>query len=216
MARIRQIFWDNDGIFVETEPLYFEATRRILAEVDVDLDLDAYRELLLNQARGAWFMAEEKGCDAATIAAMVERRNHLYGELILAQAEINPAAEQVVASLAGSYAMAIVTSSRQEHFELIHRQGRITRHMDFVLWAGMYPRSKPDPAPYLSAIQRSVWSAQEAVVIEDSLRGLRAAHAAGLRCWVIPTELTKSQDFSLAERVLDSIEQVPDALSTYR
>ena len=214
MSQIRQIFWDNDGIFVETEQWYFEATRRILAEIGVELSLDAYRELLLNQARGAWFMASEKGYNEEAIAMMVERRNHLYAELIVEHAVIDPLAEQVVNQLSHTYAMAIVTSSRQEHFELIHRHGTITQHMDFVLWAGMYAHSKPHPAPYLAAIQRSVYPAEQSVVIEDSLRGLRAAHAAGLRCWVVPSAMTKGQDFSLAEHVLDSLEQVPDLLNS--
>ena len=39
-------------------------------------------------------------------------------------------------------------------------------------------------------------------MIEDSERGLRAAKAAGLACWVIPSELTLGGRFEAADAVL--------------
>jgi beta-phosphoglucomutase-like phosphatase (HAD superfamily) len=45
-------------------------------------------------------------------------------------------------------------------------------------------------------------------VIEDSERGLRAAKAAGIACWVIPTALTRRGDFRAADRVLGSVGDV--------
>jgi beta-phosphoglucomutase-like phosphatase (HAD superfamily) len=43
------------------------------------------------------------------------------------------------------------------------------------------------------------------LVIEDSERGLAAAKAAGLACWVIPSALTRGLDFARADLVLDSL-----------
>ncbi len=54
--------------------------------------------------------------------------------------------------------------------------------------------------------------ANETVVIEDSLRGLESAVGAGLRCIVIPTALTATQDFSRATMVLDSVNKVGEAI----
>jgi beta-phosphoglucomutase-like phosphatase (HAD superfamily) len=34
---IKAIFWDNDGVLVDTERLYFIATQRVLAGVGVSL-----------------------------------------------------------------------------------------------------------------------------------------------------------------------------------
>jgi beta-phosphoglucomutase-like phosphatase (HAD superfamily) len=52
--------------------------------------------------------------------------------------------------------------------------------------------------------------AAECIVVEDSLRGLTAARAAGLRCVVVPSELTRGSDFSGADRVLESL---PDLIA---
>ena len=49
-------------------------------------------------------------------------------------------------------------------------------------------------------------------MIEDSVRCLRAAKAAGLACWVIPTALTRTGDFRAVDRVLGSVGDVAAGL----
>jgi beta-phosphoglucomutase-like phosphatase (HAD superfamily) len=50
-------------------------------------------------------------------------------------------------------------------------------------------------------------------VVEDSERGLTAATAAGLRCLVVLSHWTQDGDFSKADRVLQSIRDVPNGIS---
>lgn len=108
--------------------------------------------------------------------------------------------------------MAIVTSSQREPFDCIHRRGGILRHFELVLTREAYARSKPDPEPYLTALSRLGLPADECLVIEDSERGLRAAKAAGLRCWVVPSALTRGSRFEAADRVLADLNELRAAL----
>jgi beta-phosphoglucomutase-like phosphatase (HAD superfamily) len=50
--------------------------------------------------------------------------------------------------------------------------------------------------------------AREALVIEDSPRGLQAATAAGIRCIILRNALTRHYDFPGAWRVVDTMAQV--------
>lgn len=52
---------------------------------------------------------------------------------------------------------------------------------------------------------------EQCLVIEDSPRGLIAAGAAGIRCWVIPSGLTQGMNF---ERILRSIDERGTLLAT--
>jgi beta-phosphoglucomutase-like phosphatase (HAD superfamily) len=45
-------------------------------------------------------------------------------------------------------------------------------------------------------------------VIEDSLNGLNAAKAAGMRVWIVPNRVTAGLDFSQAERVLSGFAEM--------
>jgi len=95
---------------------------------------------------------------------------------------------------------------------MIHRRTDLLRHVDFVLADGDYARHKPDPDPYLAAVERSGCLPEECVAVEDSERGLLAAKAAALKCLIIPTALTRGGDFSRADKVLRTIREVPSVL----
>ncbi len=206
----RVLLWDHDGVLVDTEGLYHRATREMLAECGVELDDELYRQLLLVQGTGAWHLV--KGKSDAEIAALQARRNTRYVELITAGDVYIPGALEMIAELAPRRRMAIVTSSRRAHFDAIHRGRALPGYFEFVLAREDYAESKPDPEPYLTAVARMGVSPSECLVIEDSERGLRAAHAAGLACWVIPSALTAGSDFSRAERRFESIERLHAAL----
>ena len=104
--------------------------------------------------------------------------------------------------------MGIVTSSRKDHFEIIHKQTGFLKYFDFIVTSEDVKNTKPDPEPYLKALELSGMKKEECIVVEDSERGLRAAIAAGLKCYIIPTELTKNSDFTGAEKVLNNIKEI--------
>ena len=206
------IFWDNDGVLVDTERLYFEATRQILASVDIPLTPAVYRDLFLIQGKGAWHLAAERGLDSAHIAELRRSRNELYGERLAQEPLVIDGVADVLDALHGTYRMGIVTSSRKDHFDVIHERTGLLKYFDFILTAGDYPRVKPHPDPYLLALERSGVRRESCVAIEDSERGLAAARAAGVDCLVVPTRLTEGCAFEGARGVLGSIAEVPAAL----
>jgi HAD superfamily hydrolase (TIGR01509 family) len=210
---IEAIFWDNDGVLVDTEHLYFEATRRALSSAGVVLTEALFHELFLVQDRGAWHLAAAAGVAPDGLARLRSERDALYRELLQRDGLVLHGVEAALSRLAARFRMAVVTSSRGDHFEVIHRRTNLLRFFEFVLTREHYARSKPDPEPYLAALARVGLPPSACLVIEDSERGLRAAKAAGLACWVIPTALTRAGDFRAADRVLASVGDVAIALA---
>ena len=121
-------------------------------------------------------------------------------------------AAETLELLSKHYFMAVVTSAYREHFEAIHQRSGFLKYFEFVLANGDYKRSKPEPDPYLLALERSGFDASDCIVVEDSERGLRAAKAAGIDCWVIETPMTINSDFSLADKRFNSLVEVREAL----
>jgi HAD superfamily hydrolase (TIGR01509 family) len=208
------LLWDNDGVLVDTEGLYFRATREVLATVDVELDEPLYLQLFLREGRGAFHLARERGLDEAQIGELRTARDARYMQLLEAGPLLIAGVQQAVSALACLYRMAIVTSSLRDHFELIHRSTLLLHHFELVLTHGDYARAKPAPDPYLTALARLGLPAEACLVIEDSERGLRAAHAAGLRCWVVPSPLTREGSFAGAERVFANLGELAHALGS--
>ena len=152
---IKAIFWDNDGVLVDTERLYFQATQETLESVGVSLNQEHYTEFFLRQGRGAWHLLEERGVSAADIERLRQRRNDLYSELLQREACAIDGVAGTLEFLHGKYVMGIVTSSRRDHFDIIHTRCNLLQYFDFVLTAADFARVKPHPDPYLMAIERA-------------------------------------------------------------
>jgi len=196
------ILFDNDGVLVDTEHLYFRANQEALAGVGIDLDAAAYVELFLREGRGAWHLARERGLGPADIDALRAARDRRYSDMVAGADVLIPGVADIVPALARRYRLAIVTSSEPGPFARTHARTGLLEHFEIVLAQGDYARAKPEPDPYLRAVERLGVAADRCLVIEDSERGLRAAKAAGLRCWVIPSALTIGGRFEAADAVL--------------
>jgi beta-phosphoglucomutase-like phosphatase (HAD superfamily) len=88
-------------VLVDTEPLYFEATRDALEELGVALP---YREYLTDMARGrtAWDRARAAGLDEAVVVAGRAVRHRRYQQLLCERAIEIPGVEEVLAALAAT------------------------------------------------------------------------------------------------------------------
>ncbi|HEY3284221.1 MAG TPA: HAD-IA family hydrolase, partial [Armatimonadota bacterium] len=67
---------------------------------------------------------------------------------------------------------------------------------------------KPAPDVYLRCAEKLGVDPARCLALEDSCYGLQAAKAAGMTCYVVPSELTCRQDLSLADGRLDSLEDL--------
>jgi HAD superfamily hydrolase (TIGR01509 family) len=202
------ILWDNDGVLVDTERLYFQATRDVFAGAGIDLTVELYFEYFLSRSRGTSTFASTQGLSEADIAAMSASRNERYLQMLEQECITIDGVRETLAKLRPHFVMGIVTSSRRQHFETIHRRTGLLEFFDFVITREDYLQSKPAPDPYLAAVAHCGLPAGECLAIEDAPRGLIAAQAALLDCWVIPTEFTRRATFSGATRVLDHITDV--------
>ncbi|MEZ4599912.1 MAG: HAD family phosphatase [Syntrophotaleaceae bacterium] len=209
---LKAIFWDNDGILVDTEHLYYQASREALEQVGIPLSLDDFAHLTLDQGLSPLMLAERNGHPREKIEELRLLKNRRYSELLQNGAEPIAGVTETLASLHGRVSMGIVTSSRKDHFDLIHQNNGLLSYFDFILTREDYVCSKPSPEPYLKALALSGLLPEECLVIEDTRRGLQAALEAGLRCIVIPSRLAPGDKFTGAYRVFPDLSQVRDFL----
>lgn len=207
---IRAVLWDNDGVLVDSEALYFQASRELLAQAGIELTREAFVELSLRQGRSCFALAEQAGLPAARVESLRSARDRRYADLLRAGVPVRPGVAPCLAALAGRVRMAVVTSSSPDHFELIHARTSLRDYFEFVLTGDETPLHKPHPEPYRMAAARLGLDPAECLAIEDTERGLQSAVAAGMRCAVIPHELTRGGNFASAWRVLDHALEVPD------
>ncbi len=203
----KYILFDNDGVLVETEKWYFTANVEILKTMGITLDEERYRDIMVN-GQSAFLLAEEQGFDSYSVEKARDQRNELYQHYLHTEDIAIEGVKEVLGALREKYQMGIVTSARREDFELIHAKRGITEHMEFVLCSGEYGRSKPHPDPYLKGLELFGGEKHEAVVVEDSQRGLRSAVNAGIECVIVHNHFTVTHDFSDATHHIKTLHEL--------
>ena len=185
----------------------------MLATIGIQLSLRQFLDLSMREGRSAFELAIEREWGGQQVAELKRERDLLYSEMLRKQTRVLPDVAETLQELHGRMRMAVVTSSQRQHFDVMHSDTGLMRYFDFVLAREDFRETKPNPEPYLLALERLQMKADNCVVVEDSERGLAAARAAGLRCLVIPNDMTRACDFRGATAILPRAEAVLDALA---
>jgi len=207
----KYILFDNDGVLVETENWYYEANKKALKKLGLDLDFDFYQSIMI-KGGSAFELAEINQIENVVIEKHRKIRDEYYQEFLLTKDLAIPNVKKVLNNLSKKYKMAIVTTSRRVDFELIHKNRGIADFMDFVLCVEDYEKAKPNPEPYLKGLERFCSKPFEAIVVEDSQRGLESAKRANIDCIVVKNEFTKNQDFTKADFFINKLDDLEKLL----
>jgi HAD superfamily hydrolase (TIGR01509 family) len=98
--------------------------------------------------------------------------------------------------------VAVASSSRRDRVAARLAQLGLAEWVDAVAGGNEVPMAKPAPDVYLLAATRVGVDPEACTALEDSEPGVRAAKAAGMRCIAVPSHITRSMDFSLADAVI--------------
>lgn len=204
------LLWDCDGTIVDTEPVYFAATEKVLAERGVKVPQNFYETQYLQHHRGALDYARSLGMDEPTVQSLREKRNILYEQMLQKRITLMEGAMETVASLSQSYRMAIVSNSRRRHLDLILDRCGLRTFFEFTLASEDFMKEKPAPDPYLAAMKKANLSASDCLAIEDSLFGIESAKRAGLTCVAIHSAMDQTR--TSADKVIRTIRELPEFL----
>ena len=209
----KYILFDNDGVLVDTEIWYFEANKKALKELGLTLHMDTTYQEIMARGGTAWEVAFAQGIETSVIDKKRVQRDIYYRDFLQTKNLEIPKVKKVLADLSKKYKMAIVTTSRRVDFELIHKKRGISDFMQFVLCVEDYNRAKPYPDPYLKGLELFKASNEQAIVVEDSQRGLSSAVNAKIECVIVKNDFTKTHDFSKANYFIDNLEQLETILN---
>jgi HAD superfamily hydrolase (TIGR01509 family) len=201
------IFWDNDGVLMETEHLYYQANAEALARAGVELSMEEFCRISLHQGESVLALAGRN--DGEELRRV---RDDIYFRLLGEESRVYPGVRETLERLHGRLPMAIATSCRLNNFLQMHRASGLLGYFDFILTREDYIASKPDPEPYLTACARAGLHPGRCLAIEDSERGVTSAARAGLTVAAIPGHMNCGGDFSPARWLLTGIHELPALL----
>ena len=89
---------------------------------------------------------------------------------------------------------AVATSTRRESAEKTLHEIGVWDYLDAVVYGDEVERGKPEPDIFLRAAKAIGVNPSEAVVVEDSINGIKAGYAAGMRVVHIPDTIAIDDD----------------------
>lgn len=203
---IDAVLMEFHGVLADTALARREALLSVLHEDGIRLTPDEYRESCAGLAtpdavRGALQRHDVPfdDTDLELLTLRVERvfSAHVGKGIVLAEG-----AREAVERLAARVRLGIVSRSPRHDVEFVLSLAQLEHVFSCVIGVEDAVPGKPDAAPYQAALQRfarrrPVPAEGIVVAIEDTIGGIRAAHAAGLRCIAVgdlPAHLAMEAD----------------------
>ena len=204
------LFFDLDGVLLDTEPLYL----RFWMEAAANCGYEMRREEALSlrsldaSLSAAWFR-ERYGSDIYdTVREERKRLMEKYRDTqpIRAKAGAAEILEEMAQRRIDYY---IVTASPLSRVERYTGDAGLCIAPERVISTKTVQRGKPYPDVYLTAQKIAGCTPEESVAIEDSPNGIRSAKAAGCVTVMIP-DLTPptEEDRGYCDRVLEHLLQI--------
>ncbi len=199
----RAVVFDLDGLLVETETIWMEAKVRLFRAHGVEFSIEDHRAVFgTSEDFTAKTFLRRFGLDETKKAGMVEEYLGLAEGLFAAGVATRPGAIEIVAALRGRVLLGLASNTRRELVDLILDHAGLTGCFEAIA-TGDEARPKPEPDVYTLACARLGVDPADAVAIEDSPTGIRAAKAAGMTCIAVPSD--PEVHIAGADRVVPSL-----------
>jgi putative hydrolase of the HAD superfamily len=193
---IKAVIFDFDGTIIDTETIWFQAYKEVLLEeFGIKLPLEEFAKII-GTTNEVLFQYIENQVEIKVDPHLIHK---LTDQRFLEKKGILDVREGVRKKLIEAKQLGLkiglASSSSREWVEGFLRQFELWNYFSVIKTKEDVIKVKPDPALYLKALEDLEVEPQEALAIEDSANGVLSAVEAGLKCIVIPNQVTALLNF---------------------
>lgn len=192
--------FDFDGVICASMAQHAEAYRRLLAPHGITVsDRDVY---LLEGARSESIivdLGDRHGIDLSDgAAALADEKQRIFRDL--GMPALYPGAQEMVRAVQADHPTAVVTGTRRENLERLIPD--LLPRFDAVLAQDAYTHDKPHPEPYANAAAALGVPAARCIALENAIRGVQSARAAGYGHVIAITTTLDASDLHEADTII--------------
>lgn len=218
-SELEAVFFDLDGVLVDSEHAWDAARRAVVTESGGRWREDATRAMMgMSSAEWSRYLHDQ----LAVPLAPSEINQRVVARLLAQYEEgvpLLPGAVAAVRRLAAAWPLGLASSANREVIDAVLARSGLTSSFAVVVSGDEVRRGKPAPDIYLAAARKLDVAPDQSAAVEDSSNGLRAAAAAGMVVVALPnTEFPPEADaLALATLTLRSLDGLtPEALARAR
>jgi beta-phosphoglucomutase len=209
---IDKVFFDLDGVIVDSEPIHAKAKKIILDSYSINYP-DSIFDDFIGQPDEVFFKHVYENLDKQKNPyelLLQEKYNHFF-ELIPEMKLVEGFTSFINEIKKRNMKTALVSSTSTYTFGLIDKQFHIADLFDLLITEKDTERHKPFPDPYIKALQALPASVDSTVVIEDSPNGIKSAKEAGCKVFALTTSFKKEKLIE-ADEILNNYKEIAEIL----
>ncbi len=192
---IKAVLFDFNGVIINDERIHQQLIENILLQENLVLKPGEYQQRCLGRSDKSCVQdllaSRGRVVDEKYLSKLQQKKAQNYVEQIenLEQLPVYPGLNDFVFQIRSSeLKLAIVSGAIRQEIELVLERAELTEYFKIIVAGNDVAMSKPKPDSYLLALERLNQEypdlnlqASECLVIEDTLAGIQAAKAAGMK-----------------------------------
>ena len=183
--RLRAVLWDFDGTLVNSEPMWIEHEKQLLARYGVSWPEEQFKDQIGEPAATTAQRISES-CRGLITAAQAYEELHarICERFAFGEIPFLPGARELLTDIRANWIpCGMYTASNKRIMTVV---ATAMPEFECIVDGDDVQRPKPDPEGYLQAMRRMGVTAEEVIIIEDSVPGADAASATWDVVLVVP------------------------------
>jgi len=206
-GRVEAVVFDLDGVLIDSEHVWDEVREGLARERGGRWHERAQADMMgMSSTEWSRYMHDVIGLaepPEKIDAEVVRRMQARYA----ADLPLIEGAVDAVRRVAGSFRLALASSSNRPLIDLVLERADLASSFDATVSSEEVERGKPAPDVFLEAARRLTVAPERCAAVEDSANGIRSARGAGMRVIAIPNRRypPPPEALALADVVLESL-----------
>lgn len=202
---IAALLFDLDGTLANTDPIHFQIWQELLRDYDLEIDKAFYQSRIsggLNSEVVRDILPQLSPEEGEGVA---DRKEARFRELATTLTRLAGLSEVLAWTDERQVKRALVTNAPPKNVHFMLEVLKLSDSFEHRILADDAPAGKPDPGPYLVALERLGVSPEQAIAFEDSPSGIRSAIGAGIYTIGVASthEPSKLKDLGAAMTIFD-------------
>jgi HAD superfamily hydrolase (TIGR01509 family) len=205
---LNSVIFDMDGVIVDGMPYHIESWKKALSTVGITVtDLEIY---LMEGMTGEETIKElinkkKKSLSDESIRSVLKLKRKIFNDIFTVK--LMKGSKELLLELHRlNYRLALVTGTRLEVVKKVLQMG-LDDVFKIVITGEMVSNGKPDPEPYLKAVNELGVNKEDCLVVENAPAGITSAKNAGLTCFAVQTSLP-GEYLKGADKIFQSIDEL--------
>jgi HAD superfamily hydrolase (TIGR01509 family) len=205
---LNSVIFDMDGVIVDGMPYHIESWKKALSTVGITVtDLEIY---LMEGMTGEETIKElinkkNKSLSDESIRSVLKLKRKIFNDIFTVK--LMKGSKELLLELHRlNYRLALVTGTRLEVVKKVLQMG-LDDVFKIVITGEMVSNGKPNPEPYLKAVNELGINKEDCLVVENAPAGITSAKNAGLTCFAVQTSLP-GEYLKGADKIFQSIDEL--------